>query len=276
MSARDMIAGPGGEEYRPDLSHITFLRVETGGTNRKFRIKDGSGNEWVAKPGKEAQAETVAVRLLWAAGYKTEINYLVPVLTIPGKGTFKNVRLEARPKDIKRLDEWRWQSNPFVGTRSLQGLKVIMALMNNWDLKDVNNKILRVQRSDNGSAELDYIISDLGASFGKSSGLPFFWRITRSRNNPNDYLHQKFISEVKNGRVYFAFRAKNHGMFDSVTVDDARWTGELLSHLTPRQISDAFRAANYTPREVEMLTGSLRSRIQELLLLREGWPGRNR
>jgi hypothetical protein len=29
---------------------------------------------WVAKIGKEAQSETVAVRLLWGAGYETEVN----------------------------------------------------------------------------------------------------------------------------------------------------------------------------------------------------------
>jgi len=40
------------------------------------------------------------------------------------------------------MDEWSWTGNPFVGTREFQGLKVMMALINNWDLKDINNKIL--------------------------------------------------------------------------------------------------------------------------------------
>src|SRR5205085_995648 len=82
-----------------------------------------------AKVGKEEQSETAAVRLLWAVGYVTEINYLVPRVTIPGKGTFANVRFEARPKQIKRLEEWKWAKNPFVGTRAFQGLKVMMALL---------------------------------------------------------------------------------------------------------------------------------------------------
>ncbi|MBZ5617512.1 MAG: hypothetical protein LAQ69_02080 [Acidobacteriia bacterium] len=31
---------------------------------------------------------------------------------------------------------------------------------------------------------------------------------------------------------------------------DTRWMGELLAHLSPRQIRDAFRAAGYSPPEV--------------------------
>jgi hypothetical protein len=101
---------------RPDMRRVTFLKEETGGYSKKFRVRDGSGREWVAKLGKEAQSETAAVRLVWAVGYMTEINYLVPCLRIegapkPGKGMetcegggFANVRLEARPEGVKRLD----------------------------------------------------------------------------------------------------------------------------------------------------------------------------
>ena len=73
---------------RPDLRRITFIKEEKGGYSKKYRVRDGSGREWVAKIGKEAQSETSAVRLLWGMGYVTEVNYLVPRITIPGKGTF--------------------------------------------------------------------------------------------------------------------------------------------------------------------------------------------
>ena len=35
--------------------------------------------------------------------------------------------------------------------------------------------------------ELRYVISDLGATFGKTGTLPLIWRFTRSRNKPEDY-----------------------------------------------------------------------------------------
>ena len=129
IASRDLFLGPGGASMRPDLRRITFVKEEKGGYSTKYRVKDGAGRVWVAKIGKEAQSETAAVRLLWAVGYHTEVNYLVPRLVIEGKGTFENVRLEARPESVDRLDEWKWSDNPFVGTKELQGLIVLMALL---------------------------------------------------------------------------------------------------------------------------------------------------
>ncbi|HEY8410370.1 MAG TPA: hypothetical protein VIK76_03165, partial [Pyrinomonadaceae bacterium] len=121
ISSRDLLLGPGGTSMRPDLRRITFLKEEKGGYSKKYRLRDGSGHEWVAKIGKEAQSETAAVRLLWGVGYLTEVNYLVPRVTIPGKGTFTNVRFEARPDNWKRAGEWKWKQNPFIRTPEYQG-----------------------------------------------------------------------------------------------------------------------------------------------------------
>jgi len=38
----------------------------------------------------------------------------------------------------------------------------------------------------------------------------------------------------------------------------------LLSRLSDEQIADAFRAANYSAEEIQMLTGAVRARINEL------------
>lgn len=261
ISERDLYLGPGGNAMKPDLSRITFLKEEKGGYSKKYRIKDGSGREWVAKIGKEAQSETAAVRLLWGLGYLTEVNYLVPRLTIPGKGTFTNVRLEARPDGVKRLDEWKWKKNPFSGTPELQGLKIMMAMINNWDLKDSNNQVLFVQ---NGSNELQYIISDLGATFGHASTTPLFWRFTRSRNNPDKYSKAKFFEKVKGDRVVLHYGGKNRGLFKDIKISDATWMASLLSQLSDRQIRDAFRAANYSPSQINQLAGTVRKRTTEL------------
>jgi hypothetical protein len=56
-------------------------------------------------------------------------------------------------------------------------------------------------------------------------------------------------------------------MFDKISVEDARWVGELLSRLSDRQLADAFRAANYTPEEIRALTEVVRSRINALAAL---------
>lgn len=279
IRSRNLFLGPGGADMRPDTSSLTFIKEDQGGYSPKFRVRDRAGREWVAKLGKEAQSETAAVRLLWAIGYATEINYLVPCVHIKGAPEprkkvgrcydrgFANVRFEARQDNVERAGEWKWKRNPFVGTRELSGLIVLMGLINNWDIKDSNNVILYVPEGSSGVAESQYAISDLGATFGRTGNVPFFWRITRSRNNPKDYAQARFIDKVKGDRVAFRYGGKNRGLFKNITIEDARWIGNLLSRLSDQQIDDAFRAANYNWAEVRMLTRAVRRRINELVRL---------
>lgn len=257
ISGRDLYWGPGGEQMQPVLAKAVFIDRQPGGTNLKYRIKDGAGVEWIAKIADESQPETVAVRLLWGIGYKTEINYLVPKLEIAKLGTYRNVRFEARPKNVKRLENWSWTDNPFAGTNEFQGLKVLMAMFNNWDLKDSNNVIL--QRGD----EHHYIISDLGASFGKlakeSGG-----RSGRSVNKPEHYAESNFIRHVRDGQVEFDYRGKADHLIKGITVEHGRWLADLLLQLSDKQVEDAFRAANYDPEDVGLLAQAFKARVSQL------------
>jgi hypothetical protein len=261
----DLAAGPGGRAMRPDTRRLRLIKEEKGGWSKKYRVRDGEGREWVAKLGRESQSEAAAVRLVWAAGYVTEINYLVPRVTIPGKGTFENVRFELRPKGLKRLDEWSWKQNPFTGTRELEGLKVLMVLLNNWDLKDENNVVIYAPGGSDGG-ELRYVISDLGATFGKTGGGPL-WKLTRSRNEPEDFADSKFIDKVEDGYVNFHFTGVNSGLFEKVRVGHARWIGQRLSRLTDGQLAAIFRSANYSTADARLLTRVIRGRINELVNL---------
>lgn len=260
ISDRDLYHGPGGEEMAPDLSRVTFIKKVKGGTQKKYQIRDGSGRIWVAKLGSEARPETAAVRLLYGLGYKTEINYLAPTITIPGKGTFRNVRLEARPENVKRAGVWKWKSNPFVGKPELQGLKIMQAFITNWDATDKQNEILRV------NGEHHYIISDLGSSFGKygNNNLPIFYRLGRRTGAPGPYSRARFIKSTKDGRINFAVKGRSRAMFKDVSMRDAQWLVSRLRKLSDRQIEDAFRAANYSPAEVESYRKSVKRRIAEL------------
>lgn len=259
INSRNLLIGAGGEAMKPDLRKVTFIEEKTGGYSKKYRVKDASGNEWVAKLGKEAQPDTAANRLLWAAGYETEIAHLIPRLTIEGKGTFENVRLEARPKSIDRVSDWKWDNNPFIGKPEFQGLKVMMVLINNWDIKDSNNEILAAKNEATGENELRYIISDLGGSFGKTGG--FF---ARSRNKPTDFVKADFIKSVKGNVIDFNYGGKSKKLFENLTLADAKWLGDILSRLSDQQIKDAFRAANYSAEDVETLSRAVQYRINAL------------
>ena len=257
LSSRNLLLGAGGEQLKPDLTKVTFIEEKTGGWSTKYRVSDAAGNQWIAKIGKEAQPDTSANRLLWALGYETEIAYLIPRLTIEGKGTFENVRLEARPKTINRSGNWLWDDNPFKGTPEFQGLKILMVMINNWDIKDDNNEILATRGTTTG--DLSYIISDLGGSFGKTGGI-----ISRSRNKPEDYVKAKFINKVNGNLIDFNYGGKMKQVFANITVADARWLSNLLRRLSDEQIKDAFRAANYSADDVDALARAFRQRINDL------------
>jgi len=267
IASRNLILGAGGEEMKPDLSRLTFVEDRKGGYSTKYLVRDAKGNEWVAKLGKEAQSDTAANRLLWALGYETEIAYLAPKATIEGKGEFENVRLEARPANVKRAGNWMWEKNPFLNTPEFRGLKIMMLMINNWDMKDDNNEILANRGDTTGAGELRYIISDLGATFGHASTTPILWRITRSRNNPKNFSKSKFLDKVKDNRVVLHYGGKNRGLMRNISVQDAMWVASLLSQLSDAQIRDAFRAANYTPAQINLLAQTVRERSNELLSL---------
>ena len=167
-----------------------------------------------------------------------------------------NARFELRPDDVKRGERWSWLNNPFNDTPELRGLKIMMALINNWDLKDENTVILR-------DGQVCYVISDLGASFGKLADQSSS-RSGRSVNKPRDYANANFIRGVSGGLIDFDYRGANENVVKNVRIEDGRWLADLLMQLSDKQIEDAFRAANYKPEEVRIYAQSVKARIAAL------------
>jgi hypothetical protein len=257
IAERDLYWGPGGRESFPVLEGMTFVGRQPGGNNLKFRLRDKSGREWVAKAADESQPEVAATRLLWAIGYPTEIDYIVPKVSIAKWGNYKNVRFEARPDGVKRGDRWSWDDNPFKASQEFAGLRIMMAMLNNWDLKDENTVVL--QKGD----KLYYAISDLGSSFGKLAKHSET-RSGRSVNKPEDYAGSTFIKTVDGGMIHFNYTAARADLMRGINVEHGRWLADLLLQLSDKQIADAFRAANYEPEEVATLAASFKARITEL------------
>lgn len=148
LETRDFFYGIGGREGSPDPSgRFTFVRREGApdDTSEKIVVEDDRGRRWTVKFGWEAGPETTASRIVWAAGYHTDADYFVEHAHIEGRGGFevRNVRFERDDDGFKTVGRWDWNSNPFVGTRELDGLKTLMALLNNPDVRTENNKIVR-------------------------------------------------------------------------------------------------------------------------------------
>jgi len=257
IPTRDTLTGPAKAGFAPALTKVKFLGKQPGGNNLKYRLEDANGNEWVVKVADESQAEVAANRLLWAIGYRTEIDQIVPKINIEGIGNYKNARFELRTKEITRGDRWSWAGNPLAGTKEFDGLRIMMALVNNWDLKDDNNVFI----TEGGKQYL--VVSDMGSSFGKLADKSKT-RSGRSVNKPEDFAEAGFIKGVDGGMVVLDYRGMGEDYLKGIKVENARWLADLLLQLTDKQISDTFRAAGYENEDVNTFTVAIKQRIAAL------------
>ncbi len=290
IASRDLFFGSGGRGSMPH-GPFSFIAEDLAGTSPKFQVRDRDGIKWQAKLGIEARPETAASRLIWAVGYPTTDDYYFQELRVENMpahlrrgqdlvapdGTVHGVRLKRHPGE--KLGIWHWCGNPFAATREYNGLRVMMALINNWDLKDENNSIYREKSPpDFASHEELYMVSDLGASFGTTGRS---WPAHKSKGNLESYRRSIFIRAVRTddvdlgtptrpalfyvvGLPEFARRLELRWIGRNIPRSDAKWIGKLLVQLSADQIRDAFRAAGYTSDEVEGFTQVVLKRIAAL------------
>jgi hypothetical protein len=271
IESLDLFYGPGGPQNVPDLSgKFSYVKRDAKGTQKKIIVKDDKGGEWVVKFGPEARPETAATRIVWAMGYHADEDYFVKRVHIEGlKDDAVNVRFKRRHYGYKDVGNWSWENNPFIGTRELDGLKMLMLVLNNWDLKLSNNKIVEETGKKGGAAgnEKIYYVGDLGSTFGKTGSLAREFGIPHqhgSKDKPDQYARQSFVDGVSDGTVRFHYKGKDRSTVESVSIDNARWMGGLLAQITDKQLTDAFRAAGYDDAEISTLVGAFRQRVQEI------------
>ena len=284
IATLDLVNGVGDKAHVPNAAgKFTFASEDDTATSPKFDVTDEAGVVWKVKLGDESKPETAATRFLWAAGYLVDEVYYLETMTVtdlpelkrgrefvsPG-GTVRGARLERRrPKDTKS-GEWDWFENPFVGTKELNGLRVMMSLLNSWDLKKINNAVYMV------GGERHYMVSDLGGTFGKTGDA-----LTRTKGAPKDYDESKFIAKAMPDAIDFVLHSRPHflGVVDvanyrertkmeQITKDipraDVKWLAGRLSLLTDAQIRDGFRAAGFVGADLDTLSRVMRRRIAEL------------
>jgi hypothetical protein len=282
MSELDLFAGPGGSTHPPG-TRFKFIKESMNGTAPKFEVEDENGVKWKVKLGTEVKAETAATRLVWAAGYFVDEDYYRSEIHVDGLkhlkrgqeyvrngNTVASVRLE-RHRGGPDETEWSWFDNSFLGSREYNGLRVMMVLINNWDLKDINNS---VYVGPNNNA---YVVADLGASFGRTGN-----SFKRSKGVAKDYAKSSFIRKVSGQYVDFVLhsrpflltfftsmgnyrsRTRMEALAKHVPIDDARWVGSQLGKLSSNQISDCFRAGGFSPKEVDIYTRAVQQRIAAL------------
>lgn len=295
----DLAAGPGGSDGAP-LPPFTFLEEHLTGSQPCVSVGDARGRTWRVKWGDEVQVESLATRLAWAAGYFVETTYYVPDGKIDGvatlergsadidaDGRFRAARFELDEEGvIKHFGEhsWAWNDNPFVGTRELNGLKIVMMWLSNWDAKDLrdvargsNTAIFEypVERraglqsekraglqSRRRSREARYLIIDWGGALGRWGSI-----VRRGRWDCEGFTSESnaLVQGVDGEVVRFGYTGQRTAdIAEGIRVTDLRWLMGTLGRVSDAQLAAAVAASGGTPAEVTCFTRALRLRLDRL------------
>jgi hypothetical protein len=280
----DMTAGPGGSAGAP-AAPFQFVQEHTSGSQPCVSVKDARGRLWRVKWGNEVRSENVAVRLAWACGYFAESTYFVAAGSIEGAENLQRARkcinadcvfAEARferddPAVRKMFEEhsWAWNDNPFVGTRELHGLKILVMLLSNWDTKDRRD----VARGSNTAIfeytvsrwrrEARYLITDWGGSMGRWGGNI----VTRGRWDPEGFQAQsaQFVTAVDEGMVSFGYSGqRTDDVSTGIRTSDVAWLYGYLGRITDAQLRAALDASGASHEDAATFARALRDRIAQL------------
>jgi hypothetical protein len=284
----DLAGGPGGPQGAP-VPPFRFIEEHSAGSQPCVSVRDARGRRWRAKWGNEVNAETFAVRLAWACGYFAEVTHFVPSGSVehagglqragacinPATGRFAAARFELDDPDVKKLFEehsWSWNDNPFVGTRELNGLKILVMLLSNWDTKDrrdvargSNTAIFEVRTGAKpwSRREAQYLITDWGGSMGRWGANV----VSRGRWDPAGFEAQtgEFAAAGKGGIVAFGYTGQRTAdIAQGISVDHARWFYEIARRISERQIAAALAASGASEEEQARFTRALVARIERL------------
>jgi hypothetical protein len=280
----DLRHGPGGADGVP-APPFAFVDEHAAGSQPCVSVRDARGRKWRVKWGQEVRCEAFAVRLVWGCGYFAEVTHLVPSGSIVGAanlsrarqcldeaGQFVDARFEREEEHVRTLFEehsWAWNDNPFVGTRELAGLKIVVMLLSNWDSKDRrdvargSNTAIFEYRLSRWRREAHYLISDWGGSLGRWGSNV----VTRGRWDVDGFAAQtpEFVTGVRDGYVRFGYTGqRTSDVADGIRVDHARWFARRAARITDRQLVAALVASGATEEEAGRFARAIRQRIEML------------
>jgi hypothetical protein len=272
IAQRDLFWGNSAEGRAPQAP-FRFVEETLGGTQPKLVVTDGRGDVWDVKLGRETSAEVAASRIVWALGYGTEELYFVPRGVIDGisvnldradahvsaDGAFEGARFRRRNPHAHRTDvAWTFHDNPFTGTPELSGLIILMTMIGNWDIEGGrNNNVLEIAAD--GVTERWYIVSDLGATFGRMGGVV----AGHTKWDLPGFQAEGFIEQVDDGTLHLDYDGLESGI-DRVPLEHAQWFLQIVRPLTAAHLRRAFEAAGAPPDEAQGFAAKMAEKIGQL------------
>ena len=266
---------------QPPRPPFYFLAERFGGSSPKILVRDATNVRWRVKGGYETRTESFVTRLVAALGYHANPVWFVSSGTIIGAtslkraagfihsdGSFPEAAFEQRDADLHKLSQdWLWTTNPFLHTHELNGLKIVMMLVSNWDNKDARERREGSntgiwERDTGGRIQLIYHVADWGQAMGAWGAEP----------QPKGWDCSKFTAQTPSfvqGRVgkvvRFGYVGRHTDDFkNDITIEDVRWLMQYLGRLSDVQLQHGLKASGATPGEVTCFGAQLRERIDQL------------
>ena len=265
----------------PPREPFYFLAERIAGSSPKVLVRDSASVRWRVKGGYETSSESFATRLVGALGYYASPVWFISAGKMTGvtslkraagfihaDGSFPAAAFEQRDKSLRKLSQdWLWTTNPFLHTHELNGLKIIMMLISNWDNKDARNRREGSntgiwERDDGGRIRLIYHVTDWGQAMGAWGAEP----------QPKGWDCSKFTAQTPSfvqGRagqyVRFGYVGRHTDDFkNDITIEDVRWLMQYLGRLSDVQLQHGLKASGAMPAEVTCFSAQLRARINQL------------
>lgn len=282
-----LVHGPGGPEGMPKPP-FRWLKEEPDGAVPSVWVSDARSRTWIVQWSREAPAHLFASRLAWSVGYQALPAYFVRqgrILDakavgrawqhIGNDGYFQDAHFTLMDPAVGHVrGGWRWDENPFLhtseGRRQLNGLKILMLLLSNWDAKDARDgqqgKTAVYVTGRDAKALHRYAVDDWGAALGG-------WGRFFSRNRwdcgefaeQDDDLVRGLSAE---GVVEWGFSGRHsEDLRRGIRPDDVRWLLGLLGRTSDREWAAGLRASGATPEEAKCFALSLQRRIRALAAL---------
>jgi hypothetical protein len=281
--ANDLRYGPGGPACVP-APPFEFVEELMTGSHPCVAVRDAKHRLWRVKWGYEAKPESFCVRFAAACGYFAEVTHYVASGRIDGvtmltrtralvadDGSFTDARFELEDRSVRMLfDEhsWAWNDNPFVGTRQLDGLKIVVMLLSNWDNKDRRD----VSRGSNTAifehpvsrfaSEARYLITDWGGAMGKWGATV----VSRGRWDVAGFEGQTagFVAAVRDGVVDFGYQGQRSEIGRGIPVAHVRWFYRKARRITEPALRTGLLASGATEEEAARFARALIARIDAL------------
>jgi len=170
----DLAAGPGGIKGKP-VPPFRFVEEMKHGISPKLVVTDGSNRKWVVKFGEEAKPENFASRIAWAAGYVVRPSYYVASGTLQGAtslkrtakfvdaaGRFRDARFQLFDRDdFREIPGSKVDLSEQKEQPELNGLKLMLLLVANWDVKPANTAVFAAGSQRYGA------VTDWGCQYGR-------------------------------------------------------------------------------------------------------------